>query len=195
MPRPPARAVPTVLLHGWQGNPPEHWQTWLAAQLAAGGREVRVPELPEADTPQLRPWLAALHAGLAGLPDDGFDVLAHSLGAVLWLHHAGNPAGTPRPARVALIAPPSPLTDMPEFASFLPPPLSVDAVRAAADGTVLVGGSDDQYCPEGIAAAYGRPLKMATTVIPDGGHLNVAAGFGPWPAALNWCNRNNLAFF
>lgn len=187
--------MPIVLLHGLNGNEPEHWQNWLAAELTSAEREVRMPLLPDADTPQLDAWLATLHATLAGLPADGFDVLAHSLGAVLWLHHAVHAVDTPRPARVALISPPSPLTDIPEIAAFLPPPLSVDAVRAAADGTVLVGGSDDPYCPEGFAEAYGRPLKMATTVIPAGGHLNVAAGYGPWPAALSWCNRDNLAFF
>jgi predicted alpha/beta hydrolase family esterase len=32
-------------------------------------------------------------------------------------------------------------------------------------------------------------------VIPGGGHLNVDAGFGEWPAMLDWCNRDNLAFY
>lgn len=200
MPRRPTRSVPTVLLHGWQRNEPEHWQNWLAAELRSAGREVRAPLLPDPDAPQLEPWLATLRATLADLPADGYDVLAHSLGAVLWLHHAVDvgaldTVGTPRPARVALISPPSPLTEIPEIDAFLPPPLSIDAVRAAADGTVLVGGSDDPHCPEGLAEAYGRPLKMATTIVPGGGHLNVAAGFGPWPAVLSWCNRDNLAFF
>lgn len=195
VPRRPSRSVPTVLLHGWQGNEPEHWQNWLAAELRSAGREVRAPVLPDAHAPQLEPWLTALRTTLADLPADGYDVLAHSLGAVLWLHHTVDTADSPRPARVALISPPSPLTEIPEIDAFLPPPLSVDAVRAAADGTVLVGGSDDPHCPEGFAEAYGRPLKMATTIVPGGGHLNVAAGFGPWPAVLSWCNRDNLAFF
>jgi predicted alpha/beta hydrolase family esterase len=36
---------------------------------------------------------------------------------------------------------------------------------------------------------------MATTVVPGGGHLNVEAGYGEWPAVLDWCGRDNLAFF
>lgn len=195
VPRRPTRSVATVLVYGWQGNEPEHWQNWLAANLLDAGREVRIPDLPDADEPRLAPWLAGLRAALTDLPPDGYDVLAHSLGAVLWLHHALEPGSTPRPARVALVSPPSPDTNIPQVAEFFPPPLSVDAVRAAADGTVLVGGDDDPYCPEGLAEAYGRPLKMATTVIPGGAHLNTAAGYGPWPAALSWCNRDNLAFF
>ena len=174
MPRRPTRTVPTVLVHGWQGNEAEHWQTWLAARLAEAGREVRYPALPDPHTPQLGAWLAALQTALDGLPDDGFDVLCHSLGAVLWLHHVHSGDG-PRPARVALVCPPSPHTDIPELAPFLPVPLEVDVLRHAADGTVLVCSDNDPYCPEGAAAAYGRVLKMPTTVIPGAGHLNVEA--------------------
>ena len=75
-----------------------------------------------------------------------------------------------------------------------PVPLAVDALRRAADGTVLVGGSDDPYCPGGVARAYGAPLKMAATVIPDAGALTAGSGYGPWPAVLDWCGRDNLAF-
>jgi predicted alpha/beta hydrolase family esterase len=219
MPRRPTRAVPTVILYGWQGSGPDHWQTWLAGQLRDADREVRYPKLPDPDHPELAAWLAALRDTLAGLADDGFDVVAHSLGAVLWLHHAASEhaasgtaasehaasgtaaaehaaSGTaaPRPARVVLVAPPSPATDIPEIAPFFPAPLDIDAVRRAADGTVLVGSDNDPYTPEGIANAYGRPLKMPTTIVAGGGHLNAAAGYGEWPAMLDWCRRDNLAF-
>ncbi len=196
MPRRPTRSVPTVIVPGWNGSGPGHWQTWLGGQLRDAGRQVRQPAFADVDHPVLDDWLADLRAALDGLPDDGFDVVAHSLGAVLWLHHVSRPASTaPRPARVALVAPPSPALDEPDVASFFPPPLDIDTVRRGADGTVLIGGDDDQHLPEGIADAYGRPLKMATTVIAGGGHLNTESGYGEWPAMLSWCNRDNLAFF
>lgn len=208
MPRRPTRTVPTVIVPGWSGGPPadklvprgggsgpEHWQSWLTTQLRTADREVRVPELPDLDAPSLQRWLQALRACLMGLPEQGYDVLAHSLGAVLWLHHVATPSDCPRAARVALVAPPAPHTSIPELAEFFPPPLDIDTLRHSAEGTVLVGGSDDPYLPEGIALEYGRPLKMATTVIQDGGHLNEQSGYGEWPAALDWCGRDNLAFY
>jgi hypothetical protein len=195
VPRRPTRSVPTVVVPGWQGSGEGHWQTWLEEQLRAEGRDTRRPAFADLDRPQLRDWLAALRAALADLPADGFDVVAHSLGAVLWLHHVAAPGDAPRPARVLLVAPPAPTTAIAEIAAFFPPPLDVDAVRHAADGTVLVGGEADPYLPDGIAAAYGVPLKIATTVIAGGAHLNVESGYGEWPAVLDWCRRDNLAFY
>jgi serine hydrolase len=195
MPRRPTRTAPTVILHGIGGSGPDHWQSWLTGQLEAAGRVVRYPQLPDPDAPQLPLWLAALGDALAGLPDDGFDVVAHSLGGLLWLHHALADDGTaPRPARVALVGLPAPDLLPAEARSFAPIPLDIDSVRKASDGTVLVGGDDDPLCPGGIARVYGAPLKMAATVIEGGGHINVASGFGPWPAVLDWCGRDNLAF-
>jgi uncharacterized protein len=192
VPRRPTRTVPVVLLHGWYGSPPPHWQSWLADELRAAGREVRFPDLPDAGEPRLGPWLGTLRETLTGLPEAGFDVVAHSLGAITWLHHTADPGDSPRPARVLLSSPPSPTA---QIADFLPPPLSVEAVRAAAEGTVLAGGSDDPWLPEGIRAAYGVPLRLATTVVPGAGHINPDTGYGPWPAVLDWCGRDNLAFF
>jgi predicted alpha/beta hydrolase family esterase len=194
VPRRVNRSVPTVILHGWQGSGPDHWQSRLATTLHEAGREVRYPSMPDPDRPELDAWLAALDDALAGLPDSGFDVVAHSLGAVLWLHHVGAESPAPRPARVALVSPPSAAADLPA-ASFFPPPLDVGLVRHAAGGTVLVAGDDDPYLTEGIADAYARPLKIATTVLPGAGHINVESGYGPWPAMRDWCNRDNLAFY
>jgi uncharacterized protein len=194
---------PTVILHGWGGSGPDHWQSWLAGRLAPE-QEVRYPQLPEPDEPTVTTWLAALDDVLRGLPEGGYDVLCHSLAVQLWLHHAarlGNAdnsgvtgAGGPRPARVLLVAPPSPRTAIPELATFFPPPLDVDAVRQAAGGTVLVCSDNDPCCPEGAALAYGRPLKLPVTVLPGAGHVNVDAGYGSWPDVETWCLRPNLAF-
>lgn len=184
-----------MVVPGWQGSGEGHWQTWLEEQLKAAGRPTLRPVFASLERPDLADWLTGLRAAIAGLPADAYDIVAHSLGAVAWLHHVVEPGDSPRPARVALVAPPSPQTTVPEIAGFFPPPLDIDAVRHGADGTVLIAGDNDPYIPEGIAAAYALPLKIATTVIPDGGHLNVEAGYGEWPSMLDWCNRDHLAFF
>jgi uncharacterized protein len=190
-PSPPADypAPVLVILHGWRGSGPEHWQSRLAASVPGA----RYPALPDPDRPRLGAWLRALRATLAGLPVGGFDVVCHSLAVPLWLHHAADDPG-PRAGRVLLVAPPSPSIAEPELASFLPPPLDPAAVARAAAGTELVCSDDDPYCPEGAAGAYGRPLAVPTTVIPGAGHLNVEAGYGQWPDMHRWATRPGTRF-
>jgi predicted alpha/beta hydrolase family esterase len=167
-----------LILHGWQGNTAEHWQTWIAERLRAAGETVAYPELPDPDEPFLPAWLAALEAELARLPGEPV-VVCHSLGCVLWLHHAARGGAA---ARALLVAPPSPDLGLRELASFFPAP----AAPALAPGTRLVCADDDPYCPEGAAAAYPR-LGVPVDAIAGGGHLNVDAGYGPWPEAEAWC--------
>jgi len=56
-----------LILHGYQGSGPGHWQTWLAGRLRSGDAAVHYPDLPDADHPQLRAWLDALDAELAAI--------------------------------------------------------------------------------------------------------------------------------
>lgn len=190
----PTRSVPIVVLPGWQGSGEGHWQTWLEAQLRADGRETVRPDFASYDFPDLTDWLAALHRTLGRYEPGSYDVIAHSLGTVLWLHHVVGAGDFPAASRVLLVAPPSPDTEVPEVAAFFPVRLDADAVRHGAAGTVLVGTDDDPYLPEGIREAYGLPLDVPTTVIAGGGHLNPDAGYGEWPAVLDWCRRDDPAF-
>lgn len=170
-----------LILHGWQGSGPEHWQTWLADRLGARGERVLYPALPDRDEPRLDAWLSALdrHLEEAG---DGVRVLCHSLGCILWFHHA---ARRPQPvARALLVAPPSVV--YPEFASFFPVPYDAALVRAAAAETLLVAGEGDPYCPPRADRAF---PALDAHVVPGGAHLNTDAGYGPWPWAEEWALR------
>ena len=35
-----------LILHGYEGNTPDHWQTWLAGRLRENGHDVVSPDLP-----------------------------------------------------------------------------------------------------------------------------------------------------
>ena len=86
-----------LILHGWQGSGPDHWQTWLAQRLAEHGETVRYPDLPEPDEPNAEAWAQAIHAELAALEGDR-TVLCHSLACLLWAREA---------ERIAVILPDS----------------------------------------------------------------------------------------
>jgi uncharacterized protein len=179
----------TLILHGWQGSGPDHWQTWLAGRLTAAGAHVQYPDLPACDVPCPDAWGAALHRELRALSkgDGERVVIAHSLGCVLWLREAAEIREAQRVDRVVLVAPPCPGAKVPELAKFYPTGADKAAIDAAARHTRLVCSDDDAYCPgRGAAEHWGGPLECEIDLLPGAGHLNVEAGYGPWPAMEAW---------
>ncbi|POX64844.1 hydrolase [Streptomyces sp. Ru62] len=178
-----------LILHGWQNHrPPEHWQHWLADRLTALGHRVGYPQLPDADDPDLDVWLGELARHLEELNDVPGErvVVAHSLSAVLWLHAAARGMKQQRYAdRVLLVSPPSGpvLAGYPEVAAFAPPALDF----TLPGPTRLVAGDDDPYCPGGADTVFAEPLGIPADVLPGAAHLDLDAGYGPWPAVLDWC--------
>ncbi|MFJ8533285.1 RBBP9/YdeN family alpha/beta hydrolase [Streptomyces sp. NPDC093591] len=177
-----------LILHGWQNHRPEdHWQHWLTDRLTDIGHQVVYPQLPDPDDPELEVWLEELtrHLGKLDARSERV-VVAHSLSAVLWLHAAarGLP-GLDAVDRVLLVAPPSGavLARHPQVAGFALPPLDF----TLPGPTRLVAGDDDPYCEEGADTLYGHPLALPTDILPGAAHLDLDAGYGPWPAVLGWC--------
>lgn len=177
-----------LILHGWQGSGPDHWQTWLAGRLRERGLDVRYPDLPECDTPCPDRWGWALHAELAALGRQGERVVVcHSLGCVLWLREAHRVRPADRVDRVLLVAPPCPGDHVRELAGFFPTGAQADRLAAAAPLTRLVCSDDDPYCPTvGAAEHWGSTLSLPVDLVEGGGHLNPDAGLGPWPAVEAW---------
>ncbi|MCI0156739.1 alpha/beta hydrolase [Leifsonia shinshuensis] len=177
-----------LILHGWDNfRPPGHWQHELASALRRAGERVEYPQLPDAADPDVEAWRQAAAAALDEASADGarVTVIAHSLGAALWLGARPDDSGAGSVVdRVLLVSPPSPgfLRGNPEVAAFA----ELRPSRPAA-ATRIVASDADPCCPEGAEAVFAEPLGIPLTTIPDGGHLTVAAGYGEWPSVLDWC--------
>jgi serine hydrolase len=168
-----------LILHGYQGSGPGHWQTWLAARLRAGDAVVHYPDLPDADAPQLPAWLDALERELDAIAEPPI-VICHSAACVLWLHHVA--AGGKPAERTLLVAPPS-RAGVPEvLAGFFPAP-AIEAPDAR-----IVCSDNDPYCPEGAAELYAGPAD----VLGGQGHINPDAGYGSWPAVEVWAREGTF---
>ncbi|MFI9006559.1 RBBP9/YdeN family alpha/beta hydrolase [Actinosynnema sp. NPDC053489] len=185
----------TLILHGLGGSGPEHWQNWLAGELAHHGGVVDLPRFSSPDAPRLSAWLDELRSHLAAMPASGERVVvAHSLAALLWLHHAaGSFDESLRVDRVLLVAPPAPDFDgEPLIAEFLHPEVGPTLARRAAVSTRLVAGEGDHYCTLAQAKELAEGLRVDLDVIVGGAHLNVDAGYGEWPAVLKWVRSGRV---
>ena len=182
-----------LILHGWQSHRPDgHWQRWLAESLAARGRVVRYPQLPEPDEPLLGDWISEIEKNLAELPTDNRTVICHSLSCVAWRHLAGTDSVYLPVHRLVFVAPPSPefVARQPLLRSFVGMP-SPGHTTTSVGAPRLVCSDNDPYCPSVDYAEYARTFEIDT--LAGEGHFDLDAGYGDWPALLDWCEDPGVA--
>ncbi len=176
-----------VLVYGYEGSGEGHWQRWAAATLRARGVAVAFPELSDPASPRKDVWVAELRAVVndARRRNDTVTFLCHSLGC--WaVDHLVSEDGTAGMHAALLVAPPSPFLVFEPVDSFLPPPRRADAWAPIAARTLLVGSDDDDYAGPDELRDVARALGVPWRILPGAGHINVAAGYGPWPFVMEW---------
>jgi uncharacterized protein len=162
-----------LIVPGLGGSGEEHWQTHLEHSLP-GAQRVHQDDW---DRPDLSSWLEKLAAAVESRP--GSIVVAHSLGCPLVVHLASR-----RPdlwiAAALLVAP----ADV-DSASHTPAHIRGFAPMPSLRlpfRSIVVASKNDPYMEPArareLAAAWGAGLVDAGA----SGHINVQAGFGPWPA-------------
>jgi predicted alpha/beta hydrolase family esterase len=155
----------------------------LAERLRSLGEDVRYPELPDPFEPELGPWLEVLRSEVAAMDGERV-VLCHSLACLLWMHYARE-VDAPVAERVLLVAPPCD-RGVPAIDRFWPPnDVDKGALVRACARTLVLWAEPDPYCPGGAMAAFVDAFPDSVR-IPDGGHLNTDAGYGPWPEVERW---------
>lgn len=193
-----------LILHGWGGNKPAHWQEHLFGKLTEAGATVYYPKMPDPTMPDLAAWKQRATEELLAIktqyPDSLITVLAHSLGSITWMHitaehHQAAATGGALADRVLLVAPPyvmpeAPPPDAPpSVAAFFPPPLVPAAIKAFARETVIVASNTDDYATFDQTSGYAAKLEVPIHLLKGAGHISPYYGYGEWPWVLEWCLR------
>ena len=189
-----------LILHGWGGNKPAHWQEHLVQKLTDAGSKVHYPKMPSPEAPNLDAWQARLRGELAEIaqqsPGAKLQVLFHSLGAVNWIHYSASGTTAPIVAdRVLLVAPPYivpqilPIDVAPEVAGFFPPPCKPAGIKSVSRETVLIASDTDDYATFDQSCGYARDLDIPVHKLPGAGHISPYYGYGEWPWVVDWCFR------
>jgi predicted alpha/beta hydrolase family esterase len=173
-----------VLVYGYDGSGPQHWQRWLEQELKTRAVPVSFPELADPTAPQKSVWVDELaRIVLSAISPVSF--VAHSLGC--WaVDHLLNEHGNTNVHAALLVAPPSPFLLFEPVESFLPPPRNRAVWAQIAPRSLLIGSDNDDYTSAEEFEQIGQQLGMGVQVLPGAGHINTASGFGPWPLALEW---------
>ncbi len=169
---PAARRRPRLILPGLDGSGPGHWQH----HWAATDPDAILVEQENWSRPDLSAWTERLLAAIGRHP--GALIIAHSLACVLTAHTATRFAGLPI-AGALLVAPAD--VDCPNCAperirAFAPIP-----VARLPFPTTVVGSHNDPYMTFPRARALAEGWGAEFVDLGHAGHINIAAGFGPWP--------------
>ena len=160
-----------IIVPGWRDSGPGHWQSLWAEQLSDTER-VRQDDLI---TPSRHTWVASITKAILEQPGPVV-IVAYSLGCIATAYLP--PEAAARISGALLVAPSDPERRS-VLADFSPVPYQPLPYRS-----VLVASSNDPFCPVRLAGAYARAWGSEFVRLQNAGHINVEAGFGPWPLGL-----------
>ena len=166
-----ASSATVVIVPGWRDSGPGHWQSLWAEQIPGARRVVQDDWI----TPTRAAWVDSLARQIREAPGPVV-VAAHSLGCIATSHLPTEVAH--RIAGALLVAPADPERRA-VLQDFAPVPYARLPYRS-----IVVGSSNDPYCPVRLAGAYARAWGSEFVRLTGAGHINVESGHGDWPLGL-----------
>lgn len=173
-----------LLLHGYGGTHPEHWQGYLANRLKDEGQTVLFPDLSSSDQTKLTEWMDYLEKELKDIDSSNLIVATHSLGCTLWLQYIAKHPDV-RPKKVFLVSPPLNDCGIEELANFFPLP----DLNLSGQDYLLIGSDNDNFILQEEFETLSDKLKIPLKIITNAGHIN-APMHGNW----EWMNEECLRY-
>jgi uncharacterized protein len=164
-------AAPILIIPGFGGSGPEHWQSLWQARLA----DVRRVEQADWNKPDRAGWIAQLDAAVAQSKEAPI-LVAHSLSCALVACWA---AAHRRSVHGALLVAPADVDSdthtPPEAHVFRPMPMA-----PLPFPTIVVASRDDPYVAFRRATDMAKAWGAELVDIGEAGHVNTDAGYGEW---------------
>lgn len=158
----------TLIVPGLYGSDADHWQSWFERKIPNCVRVVQ----RDWSTPDLPRWSARVRRELNRAPGRVW-IVAHSFGCVAAVRTALD--HDDRIAGLLLVAPADP--DQFGTAAILPE-------RSPGVPAIVVASTNDPWMRFGRAAEWAEVWDAQFISLGRAGHINVQAGFGPWPQGL-----------
>jgi predicted alpha/beta hydrolase family esterase len=166
------QAITVLLLPGWQGSGPDHWQTrW--AQLHG----YSVVEQNDWLRPRRGDWLARLDEVVIDAPGPVV-LVAHSLGCILVSAWASFSRQTAKVRGALLVAPGD--VALPGLQEALPGWLPIEG-RPLPFRSIVVGSDNDPFCSAERAQQLARDWSVRWMGLGAAGHINADSSLGDWP--------------
>jgi predicted alpha/beta hydrolase family esterase len=164
-----------LLLPGLGGSGEGHWQRWWSE----GEANARVIEQADWNAPELSAWIDNVAAAAQrGAPPI---LVGHSLGAALIPHLAARRPGVAIAG--ALIVAPADVEENPRLRVAAPDFAPIPRIRLQFP-SIVAASANDPYMALSRAQGFAGSWGSRFFDLGDAGHVNIASGFGAWPAGL-----------
>ena len=182
--------IHTVIVPGVGGSEPAHWQSWLQRQLMSCSRV----EQQNWHQPVLSHWIHQFINTVAPLQTD-IQIVAHSFGCLTTVAAlAQHPELNQKIKNLVLVAPANP-------ARFGEAGFADESVQNYQDyfhhlkiavPTTLLISENDPWLNFVAAKHLAQTWQLQPINLGQVGHINVAAGFGPFPAIYDYLISENV---
>jgi predicted alpha/beta hydrolase family esterase len=161
-----------LILPGWEGSGPRHWQTlW---EQRHGYRRVEQHDWMK---PLRGDWVARLEDVVLSC-DEPAVLVAHSMGCILVAAWAAHSQNTHRIKSALLVAPGD--VERPEIREQLPSWTPIELQALPFPG-VLLASRNDPFCAFERARLFAHAWNAQFMDYGDCGHINTDSGLASWP--------------
>lgn len=161
-----------VIVHCWGGEPNYAWYPWVAKQLEAKDFTVSVPEMPDAEEPQLKKWLEHLQ-DVVGTPDEELVLIGHSVGCATIMRYLETLSEEQRVGKVIFVAGYTDAIGFRELENFFTKPFQFEKIKAKSiEGFVAIQSDDDPFVTEQYGNRLEEELGAELIVIEGAGHMS-----------------------
>lgn len=171
------------LVHGWEGNPKNHWFPWLTLELKANRFEVSAPQMPHARKPKVKEWLEFLKE-YVGKPDTGTYFVGHSLGCITIARYLETLPAKTQVGGSVFVAGFSGRLNIPEISEFYSFPFDAEKARTHSDKFVMIFSDNDPYVPMEKSLEMARQFGAKTILERGKGHFCASDGVTALPSVL-----------
>ena len=181
--------VHSIIVPGVGGSEAQHWQSWLQQQLVSSSRV----QQKHWDRPVLNEWVAQFVKTVAAVKAP-VQIIAHSFGCLTAVAAlAEHPELNAKVKNLLLVAPANPARfgesgfarhSVGNYQQYF------HQLKLAVPTTLLIS-ENDPWLSYVDALQLAQAWQLTPINLGQVGHVNVAAGFGPFPEILNYLLPEN----
>lgn len=162
-----------LILHGTDGHTTDNWFTWLKNSLEKENWKVWLPQLPDADRPNIRKYNDFLFKNEDWEFGDQTTVVGHSSGAVAILGLLQNLPNNKKVDTCYLIGSFKDNLGWDSLNELFLEPFDFDLIKTRANKFVFIHSDNDPYCPLEDAKYLSDKLGGELIVIPGQFHFSI----------------------